>query len=322
MKNSSSQPDNNPADQDALFPDLRAQRHDSPYESPLTELPIIDAQSSITGVVLQYRQYLILSEHTQHTVDCFLSDLRLLSRFLGPATPVGKVSRERIVDWLMHLRWGSEERPAPKTMARRVTFLKSFFGWLAENHVIPDNIAAAIAFARPLPPLPELLHEDELARLVQAARDEIRTTLLVTLALDGGLKKEEILALTVGRIDLSDREHPRLQVKAPDVTRTQRERVIEMPPSFTAIYERYAHTFHPQDAVIACTDRNLTYLLAKAVKRAGIHKRVTLQLLRDCFAVRQLQSGLSLPELRVKLGLSDEAWYESQEKYRKLAFPV
>ena len=73
---------------------------------------------------------------------------------------------------------------------------------------------------------------------------------------------------------------------------------------------------------LECTDRNLTYILARAVKRAKLTKRVTLQLLRDCFAVRQLRAGVPMHELREKLGLSDEAWYETQTKYRKLAFPA
>jgi integrase/recombinase XerD len=57
------------------------------------------------------------------------------------------------------------------------------------------------------------------------------------------------------------------------------------------------------------------------VKAAGIKKRVTLQLLRDTFAVQQLRSGVPPEALREKLGLSDEAWLESREKYRRLAFP-
>jgi integrase/recombinase XerD len=57
------------------------------------------------------------------------------------------------------------------------------------------------------------------------------------------------------------------------------------------------------------------------VKLAGIKKRVTLQLLRDTFAVQQLRASVPFETLREKLGLSDEAWMESREKYRRLAFP-
>jgi site-specific recombinase XerD len=309
------------AGQDALFPEWQDPQP-AANDSPLVALPAIDATTSLAGLALPYRNYLLLQDHTAHTVDCFLSDLRLLSRFLGTDTVVGTVRREHIVNWLMNLRWGSDERPAPKTMARRVTFLKNFFGWLTQEGVIAENIATKVAFTRPLPPLPDLLFEDEMERLMVAAAADARCHLLVMLALDGGLKKEEMLALTTERVDLSDPTQPRIAVRLPGQSRPQRERMIALPAGFTAAYERYLRHYRPQGALYDCTDRNLTYILARAVKHAGITKRVTLQLLRDCFAVRQLRAGVSLTELREKLGLSDEAWYESQEKYRKLAFPV
>jgi len=43
--------------------------------------------------------------------------------------------------------------------------------------------------------------------------------------------------------------------------------------------------------------------------------------LRDTFAVQQLRAGVQSETLQEKLGLSDEAWIESREKYRRLAFP-
>ncbi len=307
-------------EQRGLFPEF----HESPpvFEDPLAPLPPIDATTSIAGLSVHYRNHLLLSDHTTHTIDCFLSDLRLLTRYLGANTPIGEVKREQLVGWLQFLKWGSQARPAPKTVARRVTFLKNFFGWLAQDGILEENLAESLVLARPLPPLPDLLFEDELARLVQAAQSDTRCYLLILLTLNGGLKKEEILALTPERVDISDPDAPTVSVRLPDPARQGRSRLVEMPPVFTQVYQRYLRQYQPQGTVFECTDRNLTYILAKAVKRAKLEKRVTLQLLRDCYAVRQLRAGVSLPELREKLGLSDETWYEVQTKYRKLAFPV
>jgi len=192
------------AAQDSLFPQWPAPEAPVPEDSPLVATPPLQATTTLAGVALPYRNMLLLGNHSMHTVDCFLSDLRLLSRYLGAETKLGIITREQITQWLMHLRWESTATPAPKTMARRVTFLKNFFGWLYAEGVLPEHLAASLAFARPLPPLPDLLFEDELRRLVEAARIEHRCHLLVLLALEGGLKKEEILALTPERIDLSD----------------------------------------------------------------------------------------------------------------------
>ena len=130
------------------------------------------------------------------------------------------------------------------------------------------------------------------------------------------------MGLTLGRVDLSDPEHPALDVRFPGQAKRRRERRMELPPEWTDIYLRYLDRFQPRERVFECTDRNLNYVLAGAVRRADVKKRVTLQLLRDIYAVRQLRAGTPPDVLRERLGLSEEAWYETAEKYRKLAFPA
>src|SRR5207253_10695582 len=95
---------------------------------------------------------------------------------------------------------------------------------------------------------------------------------------------------------------------------------LELPAHVTAILQQDRNKDRPTNELFDCTDRNLNYILGRAVKAANIKKRVTLQLLRDTFAVRQLIAGVTPEALREKLGFSDEAWLESREKYRRLAF--
>ena len=121
---------------------------------------------------------------------------------------------------------------------------------------------------------------------------------------------------------VSNSHEPRITVHfAASTGKQHRERTLALPEVFGSILEKYRNKYHPTSELFVCTDRNLNYILARAVKEANIKKRVTLQLLRDTFAVQQLREGLPPDALREKLGLSDEAWLESREKYRRLAFP-
>src|SRR5258708_38151148 len=130
------------------------------------------------------------------------------------------------------------------------------------------------------------------------------------------------MGLKFQHIDLSNPQVPTVMVHfAASTGKQHRERKLALPSEFTTIFKQYVQKYHPTKEVFECTDRNLNYIVAKAVKAADIKKRVTLQLLRDTFAVQQLQSGITPEVLREKLGLSDEAWLESREKYRRLAFP-
>ena len=168
----------------------------------------------------------------------------------------------------------------------------------------------------------QVLFTDEIQRLLSAATEDSRSHCLIYLVLYGGLKKEELMGLKVQHIDLTDPRTPLVSIHFASSTGKQhRERRLAFPEDFTTIFKRYQTSYHLVDIIFDCTDRNLNYILARAVKVAGIQKRVTLQLLRDTFAVEQLRVGVTMEALREKLGLSDEAWLESKEKYRRLAFP-
>jgi len=295
---------------------------ETPYPPVIRTNPLTD-QSSLSACAIPYRQELMLRGKSTYTVTCFLSDLRMFCEYTGSDTPVGRVTKEQLTDWLMKLKFGTKgQTPAPKTMARRVTFLKNFFSWLSREGVIREDPSVSLTLERPLPPLPQLLFDDEVQRLLDAASEDPRCHCLVYLVLNAGLKKEEVMGLKVNQIDLSDEQTPLISVHfAASTGKQHRERRLALPAAFTGIFKEYQQKYHPTNEVFVCTDRNLNYILAKAVKAANINKRVTLQLLRDTFAVQQLRSGVTPDALREKLGLSDEAWLESREKYRRLAFP-
>ncbi|MFI5273119.1 MAG: tyrosine-type recombinase/integrase [Ktedonobacterales bacterium] len=314
--------DTGPIEQPSLFVPSSTETAADRGGPPAIAIPALTTGSALGACALPYREHLRRTNHSVYTVTCFLSDLRLLTDYLGRQTPLRAVSQARLGRWLEYLRHDRGQPAAPKTMARRVTFLKNFFGWLVQEQLIAVDPSAKIALSRPAPPLPELLFEDEVARLEAAAAADVRCHLLVTLLLATGLKKEEVGGLRPEHVDLSDPAHPAIEVHFPGQAKRRRERRMELPATWTPLYERYAELYHPRERVFDCTDRNLNYILAAAVKRAGLTKRVTLQLLRDVYAVRQVHAGASLEALREKLGLSEEAWHESAEKYRKLAFPI
>jgi integrase/recombinase XerD len=288
----------------------------------LIQVPVLTPDSSLGACRLPYQEYLRLSARSPNTITCFLSDLAHLIAFLGDETRVREVTLGDLERWRQHLRMQGNPRglsPAPKTVARRLTFVKNFFGWLAHEGVVPADPSAQLIFTRPIPPLPELLFEHEIGLLETAAGEDVRCQLLVMVLLEAGLKREELLGLRLRDVDLSDPAHPAIEVRFPRQDKRGRERRMALPARFSETYARYIAQYRPAERVFECTGRNLNYILAAAVRRAKLQRPVTLQLLRDVYAVHQLRAGLPLDALREKLGLSEEAWIEASEKYRKLA---
>src|SRR5207302_10007702 len=152
-----------------------------------------------------YQQEWLLRGKSNYTVTCFLSNLNMFSRLVRQDTPVGRITKEQLTDWLMNLKFGTKGQvPAPKTMARRITFHKNFFSWLYREQVIREDPSSSLTLERPLPPLPQLLFHAEIQRLLDAAVDDPRCHCLVYLVLYAGLKKEEVMGLKLAHIDLSD----------------------------------------------------------------------------------------------------------------------
>jgi site-specific recombinase XerD len=301
---------------------------DKPARPPLVAIPSLTGDSPLGVCRLPYHEYLRLSDKSANTVACFLSDLSLLVGFLGADRALDSIRREDLERWRTHLKHDGHARgarPTPKTVARRMTFLKNFFGWLASEHIIPLDPSTELKFRRPSPPLGEVLFEREVQRLIEASRQDVRCEALVLLLLEAGLKREELLGLRLRDVDLSDPKQPAIEVHFPGQDKRWRERRMSLPPEWTNVYARYVERYRPAEHVFECTARNLNYVLVAAVRSAGLYhpdRPVTLRMLRDIYAVRQLRSGVSPDVLRERLGLSDEAWVEASEKYHKLAFPA
>src|SRR5437016_9751219 len=168
---------------------------------PLVRTHPLTDQSSLTACFIPYQQDLRLRGKSDYTVTCFLSDLKMFSDFIGRDTPVGRITKEQLTDWLMKLKFGKNGQvPAPKTMARRVTFLKNFFSWLTRDGIIREDPSSSLVLERPLPPLPQLLFDDEVQRLLQSATEEPRAHCLVYLILHAGMQQQEVMGLKMENI--------------------------------------------------------------------------------------------------------------------------
>jgi len=132
---------------------------------------------------------------TQNTIKAFLGDLRLLSRYTGLVRPVQEIGTQTLWGFLTYLKYHRGVPCTPKSYARRVTTLKVFFKWLAQEGVIPSDPAAALIHEPASSPLPQILYDAQVERLLEVTKGRMegdkadaRPYLLVTLLLHTGLK--------------------------------------------------------------------------------------------------------------------------------------
>lgn len=282
--------------------------------------------SSLRAAINAFEVHMHHEGFTENTIKAFRSDLNILSEFIDAWTAIGSISTadlNRFTDWLV------DERDAPcspKSLARRITTLKVFFGWLEEEDVLPRDPAAPLVHEPVSTPLPDILTDEQVERVLEttqalreAEKPDARPHLLVTLLLHTGIKKGECMNIVMNHFDFTDLERPILWVRYTNPERRHKERKIPLPTWWPSVLEEYQEQYQPGEELFSCTARNLEYVLSGVAEKAGLEQGISFEMLRWTCAVRDYQSDMPAQKLRRKLGLSKITWRETKTKLAKLA---
>jgi site-specific recombinase XerD len=292
-----------------------------PLFAVASEMPLSDA---ISG----FHQHMIRKGFTENTISAFLNDLRILTRYLGENHPLSQIGTSQLNDFMTYLRHERGVPCKPKSYARRMTTLKVFFGWLAEEGILPSDPAAPLIHQRASTPLPQILYESQVEKLLQATvelmhadKPDARPHLLVTLILQTGIKKGECMAIQLNDIDTSEPQAPVLYIRYSNPKMKHKERKLRLAADFVPIMRQYLAEYQPQKHLFECTARNLEYVLDNAAHLAGL-ETISFEMLRWTCAVRDYKAKMPSDKQRQKLGLSKITWQEEAlEKLKKLASP-
>jgi site-specific recombinase XerD len=143
------------------------------------------------------------------TVDAYRRDLAAFFTWaerLGTSSP-GEVQRTTVRRYLAYLATRGFAR---RTIARRASTLRRYFGWARRVGAVTNDPTAGLSAPRGEARLPRVLHPDELRSLLDepasagpdGARD-LRDTALLELLYGSGLRVAEASALDVDDLDLA-----------------------------------------------------------------------------------------------------------------------
>jgi site-specific recombinase XerD len=289
----------------------------------------LGSNSSLRSAMGAFEVYMAEQGFAENTIKAFLSDINILIQFLGVGTSIGAVSTSdlnQFVHWLVHDRGVPCN---PKSLARRVTTLKVFFGWLFETGILTDDPAAPVIHKPVMTPLPKILSDVETERVLgvaqamrHAEKPDARPYLLVGLLLHTGIKKGECMSIVMNHLDLSDPTQPVLWIRYANPRRRHKERKLRLPIWWPAVLAEYRTQYQPQEALFPCTARNLEYVLARLAEKAGLTGGMSFEMLRWTCAVRDYRAGMEADKLRQKLGVSKITWREMKVKVARLAEPA
>jgi integrase/recombinase XerD len=320
-----------PNEQLPLFPprETKAKHRaytESPHPTSSSDTPQpLDAHTTLDAAIAAYHEQMRRMNWSRYTIQAFGGDLNLFRQYVGGDVPVNTITSQTIQKFLDWLRYERGVPCKPKSYQRRLTTLKGFFAWLKQIQVIADDPAAPIAHIPVVPPLPDILHDDQIARLLEHARARLRAPksdarplLLVTLLLSTGIKKSEAMALRLRDLDTADPDNATVFIRYDDAKKRFKERKLKLAPEFVTTLPLYLEQYQPRERLFECTARNLEYVLADLAQATGLGKTLSFESLRWTCAVQDYKNGMPEDHIRQKLGLTTIAWEEDGERLRRL----
>lgn len=282
--------------------------------------------SSLASAINSWEMFLADQGRSPNTIKAFLSDVRLLTTFLPENVAIGKITTK---DLNRYFEWMEKERDvpcSPKTLARRITSVKSLFRWLRQYGVLVVDPAEKVAQRSAISPLPIVLtpkeYEDVLLaadRHRRAAKPDARSYALVYLLLSTGIKKSETLGLLLEHIELDSPNGPQIFIKYPTPANRYKERKLSLPEDWIPAYEDYLAQYNPEEKLFPWSPRRLEYLLEDIGNEAGLKKHLSFDMCRWTCALNDYQAGEEPDKIRQKLGVSKIQWRELFIKLKQLA---
>lgn len=286
----------------------------------------VSAKTNLPAAMQFWELYLKDQDRSVHTVKSFLGDLKLLEKFLPPDVEIGQISTadlNRFIEWLESGR-GKGIPCSPKSLARRVTSIKSFFKWLAKSARISSDPAADIQQRTVISPLPTVLNSEEQLQVINLVRSKMtgeqadyRPYVLLKLLLETGIKKNECLNIKLNHFEINANEQY-LYVRYPDQKDRNKERKLQISNDFVTAYQKYLDQYQPKENVFPWSQRRLEYILEDIGKESNLEKHLSFSMCRWNCALNDLRSGMDKNIIRQKLGVSKIQWRELEMKLNQL----
>ena len=249
----------------------------------------------------------------RHTLDAYRRDLSGLARWLAPAGPLlADAGKPDLLGYLGEL---AASGYSPRSSARLLSALRSFYAWQTLRGLRGDDPSAGIAAPKPGRPLPKALSESQVEALLSAPDPTtplgLRDKAMLELMYATGLRVSELVGLTSTQVNLRQGV---LRV----VGKGGRDRLVPMGEEAQHWLERYLTEARPDLAAgqrldplflsqkrCALGRQQFWSLVKRHALVAGIDPdSVSPHRLRHSFATHLLNHGADLRALQMMLGHS------------------
>lgn len=266
------------------------------------------------------------------TIDAYRHDvsgyLHFMSNHIGAAsskTMLAKVDVRDMRSWMAHAR---RSGLSPRSLARSLSAVKTFYRWLGETQAIPTTAVLATRAPKFEKPLPRPVAKSAAVDLINQVELQsiegwigARDVAVVTLLYGCGLRISEALSLTFQDAPLPDV----MKIKG----KGGKERIVPVLPAARAAVDSYLalcpFPFLPNDLLFRgarggpLNPRMIQKVMEQSRMQLGLPSTATPHAMRHSFATHLLESGGDLRAIQELLGhssLSTTQAYTSVDQAR------
>jgi integrase/recombinase XerD len=279
------------------------------------EYCIIDRMTGAPPFERRMRAYLqfcrVEKGLSSNSLDAYQLDLKRLSQFVG-ALAFEQIDLQKLRAYVDSLR---NQGLSNRSVARHVTTLRGFFGFLIEEGELQSDPTELLAAPQAAHRLPKYLDRPRTDRLLEAPKESSKTGLRDRAMLDllyaAGLRVSELINVRVSDLD-------ELEGVVRVVGKGNKQRLIPVGRQALTSIERYRKDLRPRLLAgrvspylfvtargTAMTRQAFWKLLRGHGKAVGMFRNLSPHVLRHTFATHLLEGGADLRSVQSMLGHAD-----------------
>ncbi len=246
----------------------------------------------------------IEKNYSEHTVINYALDLRIFSAFLEGKS-IEEIEHLDIRRFLAELK---ARNLSKKTIARRVSCLRSFFRFLVREGCIKSNPALSLRAPKMDKKLPLFLTVDEVTRLIESPESDLsglRDRAIMETIYSTGMRISELMGLDIEDVDF-------IGGAAKVRGKGKKERLVPIGDRALKAIKDYleamAPAFRDNKALFLnnrgrrITVRGIRLILDKYVIKTALREKISPHTLRHSFATHLLERGADLRSVQELLG--------------------
>jgi len=244
----------------------------------------------------------IEKNYSPHTILNYRGDLTEFLKFIEQV-PIKKIDYHLLRKFLARLR-GEQYRP--RTLARKLSSLRSFFRFLHRENIIEDNPAVLLMSPKLDKTLPKFLDESEVTQLIEApslkSSSGRRDRAILETLYSTGIRVSELVGLNIDHVDM-------IGNIAKVAGKGKKERLIPIgDKALDAIRDYIERRKHQSSALFLnkngsrLSDRSVRNIINKHIKAISSTKDISPHVLRHSFATHLLNRGADLRSVQELLG--------------------